>query len=121
MELGDPPVELCAPTRRGGDRAERTHTAPRFEISQRPHRNLLQTDDPWLIRGHELDHLLEIAAPLRRRGVAVEEIPRANESRHTAYPTVGCGSSWQILRRSRRRTTTSLRPRLRAPVSTSSP
>jgi hypothetical protein len=84
IELGEPPPELCARARPGGDGAECTHAAPRLQPAERPHGDLLQADDPRLPRGDELDHLPQEAAPLRRRGVAVEEIPRANEDRHAA-------------------------------------
>ena len=50
--------------------------------AERPHGDLLQADDPGCVRGDELDHLAQVAAALGRHGVAVKEIPRANQDRH---------------------------------------
>src|SRR5581483_9308794 len=45
-------------------------------------RQLLQADDVGCVGGHELDHLLEERVPLRGNGVAVEDVPRADDERH---------------------------------------
>src|SRR5207245_6168450 len=41
-----------------------------------------EANDVGRVFGHEPHHLLEIRAPLRRVGVAVVEVPRADEQRH---------------------------------------
>ena len=58
-------------------------------MPQRPDRQLLQADDVGTVSGHELDHLTEEGATLRRRGVAVEEVPSSHEHGHgVAYEAV---------------------------------
>ena len=85
VELGEPAAELALPSRGArGDGADRLHAAPGLEVPQRPDRHLLQADDVRAVGGDELDHLAEERAPLRRDGVAVEEVPRADDDRHAA-------------------------------------
>src|SRR5205085_11079684 len=71
------------------DGAARVHPAPALEMPQRPHRQLLQTDDVGTVAGHELDHAAEEGPALRRRRVAVEEVPSPHEHGHgVAYEAV---------------------------------
>ena len=78
------PISALRRSGSAATRADRAHAAPLFEPAERPGRHLLQADDVGMVGGDELDHLAEIRAPLRREGVAVKEIPRADEHRHAA-------------------------------------
>ena len=71
------------------DRAVRVHPAPALEVSERPYRQLLQAHHIGTVAGDELDHLPEEGATLRRRRVAVEEVPSPHEHGHgVAYEAV---------------------------------
>src|SRR5205823_3267334 len=74
------------------------------EPSERPRRDLLDTEDVRVVGRRELDHLVEIGAPPGRKGVAVEEVPAADEHPFTLLP---CVCSSLIRRRSHPGTTTS--------------
>ena len=72
-----------------GDRRGRMHPAPALQMAQRPDRQLLEADHVGTIAGHELDHLAEVGPALGRDGIAVEEIPGADEHGHgVAYGAV---------------------------------
>ena len=71
------------------DGAACVHAAPALEVPQRPYRQLLQADDVGTVAGHELDHAAQEGPALRRRRVAVEEVPGSHEHGHgVAYEAV---------------------------------
>ena len=83
MEIGEHAAELrAAEPRPRRNRSSHGHPAPAGEPPDRPHRNLLQAEHVGLVGGRELHHLLEICAPPGRHGIAVEEVPGADEERH---------------------------------------
>jgi hypothetical protein len=85
VQLGDDATERRASKARScGNGGDRGHAAPVLQVAERPHRNLLERDDVGPVGRDEADHLLEKTASLRRHGVAVEKVPRANEQRHAA-------------------------------------
>jgi glycosyltransferase involved in cell wall biosynthesis len=71
------------------DRSERVHSAPAFELVQRPYRQLLQAHHVRTVTGDELDHLAQEGPPAGRRGSPVEEVPGSDEHGHgVAYEAV---------------------------------
>ena len=88
VERGDgPPADREQRAPRDGGRC--THPAPALEMRQCPDRQLLQAHDVRMVASHELDHLAEERPPLRRRGLAVEEVPSSDEHGHgVAYEAV---------------------------------
>ena len=91
----EPVVEIChhaRPKRKQRPPRHRTdcvHSAPAFELAQRPDRQLLKADDVRTVARHKLDHLTEVRPALGRVGVSVEEVPCPYEHGHgVAYGAV---------------------------------
>src|SRR6266481_2467723 len=78
----DVPELRAAEARPRRDRAERRHPAPFPDARKRPHRDLLQADEVGCVRGDELHHSFEERPALRRIGVAMEDVPGADDERH---------------------------------------
>ncbi len=59
--------------------AEDLHTAPVRKPFERPGRHFLEAEDVRSIGHGEPNHLFEVVVTLGRDGVAVEQVPAANE------------------------------------------
>ena len=80
VDRGSQPPEGDAPQQwPRSDRSEDLNPAPLGQALQRPDRQLLQAQHVGAVLGGEADHLLEVAVPLRRARVAVEDVPGADE------------------------------------------
>ena len=85
-----PWCELGQPAAEPGRRRHRPDARPRGDVAggeaaERPRRHLLHAEHVRVVGGREPDHLVEERPPLRRHGVAVEEVPAPDE--HTLYAT----------------------------------
>ena len=70
---------------RGAEAPGRAASVAGGEAGERPGRDLLHAEHVGVVGGREPDHLVEERVPLRRRAVAVEEVPGADE--HAVYAT----------------------------------
>lgn len=84
MDRGEQPTDR----RRRGERtdrramryvAEHVHAAPVSKPVERPWRHFLKAEDVRSVGHGEPNHLFEVVATLGRDGVAVEQVPAANE------------------------------------------
>ena len=79
--------------RPGGDLAVDLHPAPLRNRLEGPRRHLLEADHIWTVLGHEPDHLLHVAPPPGRHGVAVEDVPGPDD--HGGTVGTRCGGASQ--------------------------
>ena len=79
VETRDHAAEPGAERRPAGDDMTLGHPAPVRQLRQRPERHLLQAQDVRPVGRGEPDHLLQVAAPPRREGVSVKDVPAADE------------------------------------------
>ena len=82
------------PDRRpGGDLTVDLHSTPLCNRLEGPRRHLLKADDVRVVLGHEPDHLLHVAPPPGRHGVAVEDVPGPDD--HGGTVGTRCGGASQ--------------------------